>query len=366
MSDERVASAIRNWAPRFIANGIDYNDYLAATGRIEEWKDWCSVWSQVGDKHSTMGTEAVGEGRTLSAAQHFFQASMAYHFGKYMFVDYPDERLQASRNAVAAYRSAAKLWPSVIDHVSIPGPSGLTIPGILRKPAHQSCPPVVIIIPGLDSVKEELHRYGDDFLARGMAVLAIDGPGQGELEDAGVPMWPNYEVIVSAVVDYIADRGDLDSRRIGVMGVSVGGYYAARAAALEPRIRATIESGGAYCLADDFDTVPALTRQAFIARSGKETADAARDYLLQFTLEGLLSKVSHPMLVIHGELDRLFPVEDSPQHIADEAGAIVELLVVKGGNHLVNNMPYLVRNKQADWMWQQLTSHSTKNSEKEG
>ncbi|WDL97578.1 alpha/beta hydrolase family protein [Alicyclobacillus sp. ALC3] len=358
MADERVASAVRNWAPRFIANGIDYNDYLAATSRIEEWKDWCRVFSELGDKHYGLGEDAVREGRTLSAAQHYFQASMAYHFGKYMFVDYPDERLQASRRAQESYRLSAKLWPGVVEHVSIPGPSGLIIPGILRKPEHQSCPPIVVLIPGLDSVKEELHRYGDDFLSRGMAVLAIDGPGQGELEDAGVPMWPNYEAIVSAVVDYTESRGDLDRERIGVMGVSVGGYYAARAAACEPRIKATIESGGAYCLADDFDTVPLLTRQAFIARSGKGSAEEARDYLLQFTLEGLLSQLSHPMLVIHGEHDRLFPVEDSPQHIADEAGEKAELWVVKGGNHLVNNMPYLVRTRQADWMMQQLTSDS--------
>lgn len=358
MADERVASAIRNWAPRFIANGIDYNDYISATGQIEVWKDWCRVWSEVGHKHHGMGEDAVREGRTLSAAQHYFQASMAYHFGKYMFVDYPEQRLEASRRAQASYRKAAKLWAGVIEHVSIPGPSDLQVPGVLRKPDHQSCPPVVILIPGLDSVKEELHRYGDDFLTRGMAVLAIDGPGQGELEDAGVPMWPNYEEIVSAVVDYIETRGDLDTTRVGVMGVSVGGYYAARAAACEPRIRATIESGGAYCLADDFDTVPALTRQAFIVRSGKETAEAARDYLLKFTLQGLLPKISHPMLVVHGELDRLFPVEDSPQHIASEAGEKAELLIVKGGNHLVNNMPYLVRNKQADWMRAQLTSDS--------
>lgn len=356
MSDERVATAIRNWAPRFIANGIDYNDFVATTGRIEDWEAWCSAWCEVGTKHSAMGDEAVREGRTLSAAKHYFQSSMAYHFGKFLFVDYPDERRQASRWAVETYQRAAQFWPGVIERVTIPGPLGLTIPGLLRKPEHQSCPPVVILIPGLDSVKEELHSYGDDFLARGMAVLAIDGPGQGELEDVA-PMRSDYEVIVSAVVDYLASRRDLDGGRIGVMGVSVGGYYAARAAAREPRIRATIESGGAYCLADDFDTVPGLTRQAFIVRSGHGSPEAARDALLQFTLEGLLSQVSRPFLVIHGELDRLFPV-DMAQRIAGEAGEHAELWVIPGGNHLCNNMPYLVRPKQADWMRKQLTSDS--------
>src|SRR3954466_10320103 len=93
--------------------------------------------------------------------------------------------------------------------------------GILRKPWHTPRPPVVILIPGLDSVKEELHFYGHDFLARGMAVLAIDGSGQGEMEFRH-PMRHDYEVPVGCAIDYFEVRTDVNATRVGLMGVSLG------------------------------------------------------------------------------------------------------------------------------------------------
>ncbi len=352
MVDDRVASAVRHWAPRMVANGIDYNDFIRATARIDRWDQWCGVWSGIGEEHLALAEAALADGRARSAAQHYVTASMAFHFGKFLFVDYPHERRVASQRTITSYAQASALWPDPVELVRIPADEAVTVPAVLRKPPHGARPPVVILIPGLDSVKEELHRYGDDFLDRGMAVLAIDGPGQGALEDV-VPMRPDYEVIVSRVVDFIQQRPDLNGSRIGVMGVSVGGYYAARAAAREPRIHATIESGGAYCLADDFDAVPELTRQAFTVRSGHTDPSAARTYLLQFTLEGLLSEVSRPLLIIHGGRDRLFPV-DVAQRIAEEAGEHAELWIIPEGNHLCNNMPYAIRPRQADWMKQML------------
>ena len=96
--------------------------------------------------------------------------------------------------------------------------------------------PVVIMVPGLDSVKEELQATAEYFLARGLATLAIDGPGQGESEYE-LPIEPAYEKVATAVVDFLQDRAGLDRERIGLFGVSLGGYYAARAAAYEKRLR---------------------------------------------------------------------------------------------------------------------------------
>ncbi|MCY0877518.1 MAG: alpha/beta hydrolase [Firmicutes bacterium] len=348
MPDARIQSAIQNWAPRFLANGIDYNDFVRVVSEVESWPEWCGAWRRVGDRHRELGEEATAEERYLSAAAHYFQASMAYHFGKFLFVEYPQERQQTSALAVESYQKASRLWPGAMELLRIPGPDGISVPAVLRKPDHAARPPVVILVPGLDSVKEELHRYGDDFLARGMAVLAIDGPGQGELEDVA-PMRPDYEAVVSRVLDFIESREDLEGRRVGIMGVSVGGYYAARAAAHDRRIRAAIESGGEYCLADHFESLPELTKTAMRYRTGCIEEDETRRYLARFTLEGQLSGVACPFLIIHGECDRLFPVEVA-QRIFEEARPFSQLWVVPGGNHLCNNLPYVVRPKQADWM----------------
>jgi len=97
----------------------------------------------------------------------------------------------------------------------------------------------VVPIPGLDSTKEEFYEWESVFLRRGMATLSLDGPGQGETGFT-IDIRADYEVAVAAALDALGSRADLDLDldRVGAAGVGLGGYYAARSAAFEPRIRA--------------------------------------------------------------------------------------------------------------------------------
>ncbi len=114
------------------------------------------------------------------------------------------------------------------------------------------------MVPGLDSTKEELQATAEYLLARGMATLAIDGPGQGEAE-YDLPIEPAYEKVATAVVDYLASRADVDGGSVGLFGVSLGGYYAARAAAREKRLKAVVDLAGPYRLDLDWDELPEQT-----------------------------------------------------------------------------------------------------------
>src|SRR5205085_11483058 len=107
--------------------------------------------------------------------------------------------------------------------------------GILRKPDGVAKSPVLVFCCGLDSCKEETDSYEQPFLARGIATLVFDGPGQGEGE-YDFAIRGDYEVAAKAVVDYIVTRNDLNSARIAIAGISLGGYYAPRAAAFDRRI----------------------------------------------------------------------------------------------------------------------------------
>ncbi|HCJ33831.1 MAG TPA: alpha/beta hydrolase, partial [Ktedonobacter sp.] len=180
--DEFVQSAIDNWAPRFISNGVDANDFQRVTNSIEHWDDWCQKWSECGAIHEQLGEKAEAQGYYESAAYHYFHAAISYHFGKYLFVRKPHELRTAHEHVVHNYQRALPFFDFPGEHVTFAYEGDAKMYGVLRKPWHTPKPPVVIFIPGLDSVKEELHIYGDDFLRRGMAVLAIDGPGQGEME----------------------------------------------------------------------------------------------------------------------------------------------------------------------------------------
>jgi 2,6-dihydroxypseudooxynicotine hydrolase len=207
---------------------------------------------------------------------------------------------------------------------------------------------VVILAPGLDSVKEELHRYGNDMLRRGLAVLAMDGPGQGELE-FDFPLRPDYEVPIGYVVDYLESRSDVDAKRVGMLGVSLGGFFAARAAAAERRLQAVVMLASGYNLAQHFDRYPLLTQEAFTFRLKATDEAMAREKLREFTLEGKTSRISCPFLVIGGRRDRLFPPEDA-ERVVSEIGANAELWMFDEGNHVCNNIPYKYRPQQADWL----------------
>ncbi len=351
--DSRVQVAISNWAPRFIANGVDFNDFQRVTARIESWDDWCRAWSACGAMHEELGEEAEGRQHYETAAYHLFHAAMAYHFGKFLAVDFPDQLRTAHEHTVRSYARALPWFDFPGERIAIPYEDGVPMWGVLRKPWHTPKPPVVIIVPGLDSVKEEMHAYGEDFLRRGMAVLAIDGPGQGEMEFER-PMRHDYEVALRAAIDAMEQRPDLDSMRVGVMGVSLGGYYAPRAAAFEPRIRAVIALAGPYSVPDAFDSMPSLTQEAFIHRSGATSRGDARERLHSFSLEGIAERVTCPLLVIMGRQDRVVPPQDA-EHLARDARGPVDLWMFEDGNHVCNNIPYKHRPQQADWMRERLS-----------
>jgi 2,6-dihydroxypseudooxynicotine hydrolase len=352
--DERVRAAIENWYPRFVANGVDINDFNRITAGISTWDQWCPAWCEWGAMHARLAEEAEREGLYRTAAGHFHQAAMMYHFGKFMFFHRPEEHRRAHACTVALYDRALPYLDPPAERVEIPYERGMTIPGILRKPAHAPMPPVVILIPGLDSVKEELHAYGEDFLVRGMAVLAIDGPGQGELEFEHA-MRHDYEVPFGYVLDYVAARRDLDASRMGAMGVSFGGYYALRSSACDARLRAVVALATGYRFVDYFDRVPILTREALVHRLHAGDEAEARRRLERFDLHGLMDRLNAPALLIFGRLDRLFPAE-AAEEMAHDSGGKAQLVMFEDGNHVCNNIPYKYRPLQADWMMRQLNA----------
>jgi 2,6-dihydroxypseudooxynicotine hydrolase len=303
--------------------------------------------------HEQMGEKAEAQTQYVSAAYHYFHAAISYHFGKYLFVRKPQELRVAHEHVVNNYQRALPFFDFPGEHVAIPYERGAMMYGVLRKPWHTPKPPVVILVPGLDSVKEELHMYGDDFLRRGMAVLAIDGPGQGEMEFE-YPLRHDYEVPIKHAIDYLESRPDVASDRAGIMGVSFGGQFAVRAAAFEHRVKAAIENCGPYNQAENFKGRPVISRETQVHRLKAVNEEDALNKLKQFNLQGVAEKVECPLLVIHGRRDRLVPAEQGERIAAEAVKA--ELWMFEDGNHVCNNIPYKHRPQQADWMRQKLYS----------
>lgn len=349
--DPRVESAISHWAPRFVSNGVLLADFQEVTAGLDRWEDWCRAWSDRATFHESLGREALDQGYKLSAGEHLSRAAVYYHFAKFVFVQDVDQMRAAHMKAVECRNLALPHLRPAGERVEIPYEDGHLV-GILRIPEGAQRPPIVIMVPGLDSAKEEMEAYELPFLARGMATLMVDGPGQGEAEYR-FPIRGDYEVAAKAMVDWVMGRKDVDTDRIGLWGVSLGGYYAPRAVAFEKRIRACIGLAGPYDWASIWDSLPELTREAFRVRSHLRTQDEARKYSATLTLKGVAKNIECPLFLVTGKLDRLVPWQDA-QRIADEASGPVELLIVEDGNHIANNRPYRYRLRTADWMAAQL------------
>ena len=349
--DKRIEIAIRNWAPRFVASGVPLTDFQEVTAGISQWDEWCAAWSKRAAVHEGLARQALAEGYRLSAGEHFTRAALCYHFGKFMFVHKLDEMRRAHLKVVECRNLALPHLQPSGERVMIPYEGGHLV-GILRKPAGVVRPPVVVMCVGLDSTKEELDVYENIFLARGMATLVFDGPGQGEAE-YDIPIRGDYEVPVKAVVDYIETRADLDRERIGIMGVSLGGYYSARAVAFEKRIKACLSFSGPFSWVEIFDGRNELSRDAFRVRSHCKTMEEAREIARTLTLQGVAKNITCPIYIVGGELDNLTPPANAERIAAEVSGPKV-LDIVKGGNHVVNNRRYMYQTQAADWMAQHL------------
>ena len=351
MTDALLDTAITNWEPRFTANGVDASDFARITSSLESWDDWCAGWSGGAQEHLDLAEEAVNEGHSRTAGEFFARAATYFHFGKFLFVHDLDQARATHDRAVDALTRALPLLDPTGRRESIAF-EGSTLVGILRIPEGDGPHPTVILIPGLDSTKEEFREVERSFLERAMATFSLDGPGQGEAEWT-LPIRPDWDVVGDAVITHLSQLPEVDAARIGVWGVSLGGYYAARLAAADLPIQATVTLAGPYDFGAAWSNLNPLTRRAFEVRSYSSTPYQAERRAHDLTLEGFANRITCPLLVVMGKRDRLFPYADAERLVAEAAGP-TELLLLEHGNHGCANVIYRHRPYSADWMAQRL------------
>jgi 2,6-dihydroxypseudooxynicotine hydrolase len=347
VADERIEAAIAHWAPRFTSQGVDMNDFRRVTDGLQRWEEWLPAWAANGDVHTELALEAEAAGRARSAGEAWVRAALSFHFGKFVWVVDMAQHDAAEQRAISSIYNAHRHLDPGAERIEIPL-DGFTLAGNLRAPAGVERPPLVLLLPGLDSTKEEFFYWEQLFLDRGMATFSLDGPGQGETS-AKSHIYPNYEVAVTAAIDVLAERG---FGSIGVAGVSLGGYYAPRAAAYEKRIEAAVGISGPFNFGDCWEQMPQPTRETVMHHTGARDLDEARAKASELDLADAAPRIDQPLLLITGKLDRLIPWEQTKK-IADTAPN-ARFVMWDEGNHVCNNIPYKYRPLTADWLAEKL------------
>jgi 2,6-dihydroxypseudooxynicotine hydrolase len=305
----------------------------------------------VAAEYESLGRVALRAGHGLSAGAHLARAAVYFHFAKFVFVDDLEQMRAAHKASVACLNDALPHLDPPGERHEIPFETGALV-GVLRRARSEGEQPAVVLIAGLDSTKEEFRATEELFLERGMATFSVDGPGQGEAEYE-LAIRGDWEVPGAAVVEHLARQPDIDPTRIGVWGVSLGGYYAPRLASGVGDVRACIALAGPYSFGEVWDGLPELTRNTFKVRSKVASENDAREHAMTLSLEGRTHEISCPLQVVMGKLDRIIPWQQA-ERLVDEVDTEVDFELLEDGNHGCANVVFKHRYRSADWMAEQL------------
>ncbi|GAA1864209.1 prolyl oligopeptidase family serine peptidase [Pseudonocardia ailaonensis] len=322
---------------------------------------WGQAWANMAREQEEQAAKDLEAGFPRSAGARYLRASV-YHASGERMIPPGEEKTASYKEALDAFGKAVELSPLDIELVQVDSPDGV-LPGYLIPARGTDGPaPVVIFYGGFDVTKELLYCFIEDtFRNRGISCLVMDSPGVGEpLRFRGVPSRPDYEVPTAAVVDYLETRTDVDSSRIGIMGISLGGYYAPRSATFEKRIKAVAAWGGIWDWGKTWEkrwgtrsktvSVPWFQLPWVM---GTETMEEGLERVKQWTLVDVLPKLTQPLLIVHGENDRQVVVADA--HSAFEAAGSEDktlriFTVAEGGaEHCQTDEPDPARQLIADW-----------------
>ncbi len=287
---------------------------------------WFDEWARMAERLEKTGRDRAAAGHAASAAASLFRAAHYYHIGERFLQPKTPAGLAAYQRGVECFKEAARrIRRPRIEHVEVPY-EGASLPAILvhAEPAGAAPgrAPAMVYFDGFDITKEIQYFKGvPDLAARGIACLIVDGPGNGEsIRFRNLPLHHETERYGTAAYEYLAGRPEFDPQRIGVMAISLGGYYAPRAAAFEPRFACCLAWGAQWdyyaTWKDRFDR---MARHEALALSvpwehllwvfNAKTREEAMERLEGFRLEGVAQKIRCPFLLVHGEGDSQIPLE---------------------------------------------------------
>jgi pimeloyl-ACP methyl ester carboxylesterase len=232
--------------------GADIGECLATASQIREgdFESWYEEWCNRARHVHALADDALQQGKRVSAREAYLRASNYYRTAEFFLHGKPqDPRIMTTwGDSRATFRQAIKLMDTPVEQVLIPY-EGTQIPGYYYRPDDFHQPrPTLIVHGGYDSTGEEMYfLIAAAAIQRGYACLTFEGPGQGALiREQHLPFRPDWEQVVTPVVDSLLRRPEVDPARIALMGISLGGYLAPRAAAFEHRLAALIADDGLY------------------------------------------------------------------------------------------------------------------------
>ncbi len=337
--------------------------------RISQWTRGVSSmrksYMRIAEYREGIAAAAEAEGHFATARRHYYLASLAYGFAQYTIQeDHSREKKAIHDKSQDCFAKVIKYAATPIEKVEIPFADepkydGNSFPGILQLPAGKGPWPCVIFMPGTDMYKEQVPNPEDNiFTKRGMAVLAIDGPGQGEsllrMLKVRVDTW-NYERAVSAAIDYLETRPEIDAGRIATFGCSTGSYWSPRAAIWEARHKNRIKAAGGLAaqwephFVTEFEYAQPNFKTNYMYMAGDDSEEEFDRKAPLHDLREDIEEITCPLLIVQGEFDELCTPEQL-EAIITKAKVPYELRIYEDEFHPLGGVAVEAYEGAADWL----------------
>ena len=330
-------------------------------------------WAAMGEKLSELAAEDEIRGRDFSASDKLERAALYLLTAERMQSPGSPGRLETYAKALAAFEKSTVLGEINRERVEIPVANGV-MPALYTRASSAVKHPAVVYCNGLDSCKELLYwsRLPEALARRGISTLCVDQPGSGEaLRLQGLPVEPHSEHWASRAVDWLEARSEIDSKRIGMTGISLGGHFAPRAVAFEPRFASGASWGANHnwlevqhkrLKREGENPVPHYWAHVMWA-FGAADMDDFFEKAAAMNLNGKMDGVRVPFLVTHGANDRQISLQyahDCYDQLINSPRRELKIFTAREGGveHVgADNMAY-GRDYIADWFAETLGGHT--------
>ncbi|MDB5810902.1 MAG: dipeptidyl aminopeptidase [Betaproteobacteria bacterium] len=318
-------------------------DFAAIRAKVQKFADISPAFQAAAHRREIKAREADDAGETITARQNYFMAAVHYAAAQWSFDENNKQNLALNARKRQCYARYSQLTDHRVEAAWVQF-QGKALPGWLHFPPGYSGGqlPVVWVMPGMDSFKEaNVAMHGDRWLTRGIAVLALEGPGQYESAVLGIhASVPNWIAAAHAVADWLTARPEIDSGRMGIAGQSFGSFFGTIVAANEPRfsacaVTATCLEPGCHTI---FEEASPTFKQRFMYMAGYTDEDAFDQFAKTLTWHGHAEKIRMPFHCIAGEADELCPLEHT-EAMLNEITAPKRLVIYQDSRHSVGNVP---------------------------
>ncbi len=340
----------------------------ALLGDPTQQRAWFESWMKVSERVQRLGEADESAGHPLSAGRKYLRAGLYYLLAERMPSHKDPRRLDAYKRGIEIYKRGLICRKEPVEFVDVPFGKH-KLPAIFSKAPVPGRAPCVVHFDGLDVTKEIIYAaVADEFRRRGISLLIVDHPGVGAaLRLLGLTSGPDTEKPAGASIDYLETRSDVDPKRIGIMALSLGGYYAPRAAAFEKRFACAVAWGAIFdyhaCVSDRLGgrgepSVPGYAEHVNWVFGCDKIEDTLK-IVKQMTLEGVADKITCPLLIVHGENDRQVPLwhaERTYEAAVNSPGRELKIcrLADGGAEHCGADNGPLVVDYMTDWVAEKL------------